>query len=110
MIYFIQSNERAYSSTKRRRTSRAFSNGPIKIGHTEDTSLKERVDNLQTGCPYPLVVLGVIANGTREEEQLLHYKFRNYRLMREWFSAHKTLLTYIKNNSTGYLLGKTTVE
>lgn len=54
----------------------------VKIGFTR--SPKERLMAIQTTCPYPLEVLGVMP-GTRKLEAALHELFRGRRKFGEWF-------------------------
>lgn len=65
-VYFIQAGK----------------NGPIKIGWT--TSLEERIDALQTGCPFRLRVLAAI-EGTKQDEAAYHRQFAEHRMRGEWF-------------------------
>jgi Meiotically up-regulated gene 113 len=83
---------------------------PIKIGFTSDPDLRERVAGIQTGNPYPLRVLGVIAEGTQEQEFALHQRFASRRLQGEWFDADKVLRRFITKNTVGYLWGKHEVD
>jgi hypothetical protein len=88
MIYFIQ----------------AENGGPIKIGFTRD--LDRRLDRLQTGSPYPLNVLATIDTGCDDVhddasyERMIHDKFQQYRLRREWFEPSKELLEFISDVRT----------
>jgi hypothetical protein len=56
--------------------------GPIKIGHAKD--LKNRIDGLSTGSPYPLEVLATL-HGTAQFERRLHRHLANTRARLEWF-------------------------
>jgi hypothetical protein len=69
-----------------------------KIGHTNGT-LKQRLDGLQTGCPYPLRVLAAYDGGPHEEMRL-HERYADYRVIGEWFeltseALHNVLHTFI---------------
>jgi|ERR1043166_932612 hypothetical protein len=70
----------------------AQTGGPIKIGWSSD--IKQRLDALQPGCPYPLNVL-LCVRGSFADEQLLHQKFARFRLHGEWFEAAEEVLKYI---------------
>lgn len=67
--------------------------GPIKIGYTASDAIWERVNNLQTGCPWELVVLRVTA-GTHDDEKALHREFKHLRMRREWFEFTPELLEF----------------
>lgn len=58
--------------------------GSIKIGTSRDPN--SRIVGVQTGCPFPVVLLGVI-EGNETRELSLHEKFSAYRLCGEWFSS-----------------------
>lgn len=70
--------------------------GPIKIGYTASTapSDRRRIDDLQTGCPYELVVLRFLP-GTRREEKALHKRFADFRMRGEWFEYTPGLAAFI---------------
>lgn len=70
MIYFIEAN-RSY-----------------KIGFSKTP--EKRVATLQTAQPERIKLLG-IANGSRREEQLLHYFLQQHRLEGEWFQRSATV-------------------
>lgn len=55
---------------------------PVKIGFSTDPT--GRLAALQTSHPYRLYVEGVI-EGSYEDEQSLHYRFKKSRLEGEWF-------------------------
>jgi len=63
--------------------------GPIKIGksNSEDGAQK-RLESLQTGSPYPLVLCRVMFGN---HEYKLHSRFAKHRLMGEWFTPIKEL-------------------
>lgn len=63
--------------------------GLIKIGTT--TNLKKRLQALRTGSAEPLVLLGAIPGGDREE-QAFHARFGSQRVQGEWFSPSPELL------------------
>lgn len=74
-VYFVQAGE----------------GGPIKIGFTGG-NVSERIADIQTGCPFPLIALGTIDGGEAEEREL-HLRFRDKRLSGEWFTPCDELLT-----------------
>ena len=67
--------------------------GPIKIGFT--SNFDYRLQHLQTSCPYPLVVLGMI-DATPALEYALHQQFREHRMRGEWFSPSPDILAEIE--------------
>jgi hypothetical protein len=77
-VYFIQADE----------------NGPIKIGFTSDDP-KKRLNQLQTGNPAVLKLLGAI-KGTVAREKELHARLAEWRLQGEWFQSHSTVLSTIQ--------------
>ena len=72
----------------------ADEHGPIKIGLSSLLLLRSRLDSLQTGNPYPLILLGAIP-GDAKTEGKLHKKFSKYRLMGEWFHLSESLQKFI---------------
>jgi len=68
----------------------------IKIGFTSRNSARARVSSLQTGCPFPIRLLGHIV-GTMATETHLHDKFGSFRVMpnAEWFHATAPLRDFI---------------
>ena len=79
VVYFIQMSDE---------------HGPIKIGLSSLSSLRSRLDSLQVGNPYPLILLGAIPGDERTEARL-HKKFSKYRLMGEWFHLSESLQKFI---------------
>lgn len=79
VVYFIQAN-----ASKGR--------GPIKIGVSYAPSI--RLANLQTGCPYPIGLLGTIRGG-RNVERALHLMFHDRRLSGEWFKPNRRMQRFI---------------
>ncbi len=62
--------------------------GPVKIGWTSHNPVV-RLQNLQTGNPEPLKLLGVIrAVNAREIEEALHDRLIEHWIRAEWFHAH----------------------
>lgn len=72
----------------------ARSGGPIKIGKAVDP--KQRLGQLQTSHPEPLVIIGVMEGGLEMEKQL-HIRFSAYRVHGEWFMPCDELLEYIRS-------------
>ncbi len=81
VVYFIQCDN-----------SDAF----IKIGRTE--SRQCRMQTLQTGCPYKLILLATVPGSNTLEHQL-HVRFASSHLHGEWFSPTPELLAYIASLS-----------
>lgn len=65
---------------------------PIKIGFAERVS--SRTGDLQTTCPYPIVLLATFA-GTYQDESGLHRQFKADRLCGEWFRRSPKLMALI---------------
>lgn len=68
--------------------------GHIKIGFTDGEDPACRLDQLQTGSPVPLRLLGTIA-GTLEDEKNLHRRFAAARVCGEWFKPIPELLALL---------------
>lgn len=66
--------------------------GLIKIGRARDVAA--RLATLQTGCPEPLQVVGIIREGGRFEAQI-HNHFHMLRVRGEWFDDAPDLLHFI---------------
>lgn len=66
----------------------------IKIGFT-DGDAADRAADLQTGNPGELVVLAVVAGGTRADEAELHRRFAADRVAGEWFRPSPALLAFV---------------
>jgi hypothetical protein len=86
-VYFITTNQEGF---------------PIKIGHT-DQDVHERIQNLQTGNPYKIEVLCVVA-GSVDDEHVLHFLFEEYRLVGEWFDVNDKLTELIQGLKGDLLL------
>ena len=84
-VYFIQNGK----------------DGPIKIGVTNNP--RNRLCSLQTGSPWPYILLVVVSDqsglpsSARYYEQWLHKKFRRFRLNGEWFDPVPEILEFIKD-------------
>jgi hypothetical protein len=75
--------------------SAAYPDYPIKIGFTERVASR-RAKGIQTGCPYPIVTLGILP-ATIQDERRLHLTFDHLRLEGEWFRRDEKLLSYIES-------------
>lgn len=74
----------------------AVSGGPVKIGWAGSWDrARKRCLECQTGNPLQLVIVHAF-EGTWSEEQRLHEKFAEYRLMGEWFSNAEEALKEIE--------------
>jgi hypothetical protein len=65
----------------------------VKIGRTIGHPLW-RVSKLQTGCPYPIELIGFIF-ADEDREAKLHKQFGHLRTCGEWFHAERELLICI---------------
>lgn len=70
----------------------------VKVGFTAGDPEK-RIKNLQTGCPYPIKLLGYIF-GSVEREQELHSVFDQYRGLGEWFEYSEYVASVIEDQLT----------
>jgi len=71
---------------------RAGECGPIKIGMSEDPT--KRLHSLQTAQIMPLVLMGSIPGG-RKEERHWHQRFAHLRIRGEWFHGVPELMEAI---------------
>ena len=69
-------------------------NGPIKIGYTIKNP-KERMAELQTACPYKLVLLWIY-KGSDYTEASIHEELKHERIRGEWFRPGEDVLSFIK--------------
>jgi len=60
----------------------------VKIGSSKNPL--GRINELQTGCPQKLVLLGSIP-GSKQDEYFLHDLFRGHHINGEWFSLCQSL-------------------
>lgn len=67
--------------------------GLVKVGRTK--SLRRRVSQLQTGCPYDISLIGAVKGG-RITEKFLHSRLASVRVRGEWFKADEFSLKYIR--------------
>lgn len=70
----------------------AIGSGRVKIGFTK--SPEDRLGSIQTGCPFPLKLLAVVA-GSEFDESELHERFASYRSQGEWFRLEGELQAHI---------------
>jgi hypothetical protein len=77
-VYFIQADD----------------DGPIKIGFTASDPAA-RLNQLQTGNPSVLKLIGAI-HGTTARERELHAALAEWRLQGEWFKPHPTVMETIR--------------
>ena len=78
MIYFIKSES-----------------GHVKIGYSEN-GVESRLLSLQCGCPFKLILLKTV-DFEREQESLIHRKFKKFRRQGEWFELSGEITDYIDN-------------
>ena len=62
--------------------------GACKIGFTD--SLKNRLTQLQIGCPDALIV-HFLVDGSKSNEKQLHEKFKQFKMRGEWFHYNETI-------------------
>jgi len=67
----------------------------VKIGYTQEPTVKQRLNTLQLMCPVPLTLLGVL-DGEYQLESALHDKFAADRQHGEWFARTPELDAIIK--------------
>lgn len=79
MIYFVQE---AWSDKS-----------PIKIGFSGG-DVRNRVSHLQSASPAPLCLLAAV-DGSQQDEQKEHRRWKHLRLHGEWFRADAELVEYI---------------
>ncbi len=77
MVYFIKANDK------------------LKIGYANDPT--KRIINMQVTNPYKLEVL-LIIDGAYDLEKDLHKRFRESRLIGEWFELTDEIKEYIADN------------
>ena len=85
MVYFIQCND---------------DNKYIKIGWTAG-KLSSRFKAMQTGCPYPLKILGIL-DCRSGIEHALHHLFREHKVFREWYVPADKILKFIEESTINY--------
>lgn len=67
--------------------------GPVKIGYTSADAIWPRIDTLQVGCPWDLVVLRTTP-GSQRDEVALHRRFAHLAMRGEWFRFAPELLEF----------------
>lgn len=73
-------------------------NNCIKIGYTK-RDIVTRKNELSTGNPNKIFIIGFVQAGTRSLELELHKKFKYARVSGEWFKINEPLLSYINSKS-----------
>lgn len=66
----------------------------IKIGQAGNPG--KRLAEMQVGCPADLVMYGK-CHGTKEDEKMLHAKFRSQKIRGEWFTETPEMMEFIDN-------------
>ena len=70
----------------------------LKIGMTKN--LKQRMSNLQSGCPFDLFLfLTIRTNQPREVETYLHNELSRFRVRGEWYSLNDEQLLFLEKFS-----------
>ena len=89
VVYFIAENENG-----------DYDNLRIKIGISKD--IHKRLNQLQTGSPYELKLMGWIeADDAKQLEKALHNKYRGRKAHGEWFQLSSCdVLAELKSHST----------
>lgn len=67
----------------------------VKIGCTDN--LPKRLNSLQSGCPFELEPVALLA-GYLELERKLHRRFERRRFRREWFVLNGDMMGFIRKN------------
>lgn len=70
----------------------------VKIGISDTAAMVSRLSTLQTGNPFPLVLLGCLKGDYRETEAKLHATFKEFRLRGEWFRYSDELKDFISQS------------
>lgn len=68
----------------------------VKIGYTR-SNIRQRLFNLQAGCPIELIVLETF-QGTLRDEKYLHLLCKDYNIRREWFKYSDELLNLVHSS------------
>lgn len=74
--------------------------GPIKIGYAKRVAA--RFAELQTANAEPLILLGVLFDGTRSLEAQTHLRFADFRLRGEWFNPADEIFDFLAETTNGY--------
>lgn len=69
--------------------------GPVKIGTCRKERLEARLQEVQVGNPYRLVVRHVL-DGGKELEEWIHEQLGNLRLRGEWFGPGEEVLWHFE--------------
>ena len=74
----------------------------VKIGCA--VSVKERLKSVQTGCPYPLAIVGAFESGYMGlTEQRVHEMFETYHYRGEWYKNVRQIKEFAVANTIQYL-------
>jgi hypothetical protein len=84
---------RPKSSARRGFVYVAAAGDPVKIGFA--ANVRQRLQTLQTSCPFPLRLLHS-APATTLDEKRLHARFKPQRAIREWFRLESDLSEWIE--------------
>ena len=72
--------------------------GLVKIGYSNNPH--KRLEQLKSGCPFPIKVLGMILCQDAEAlERVYHRKYKHLRTHGEWFNINDELLSEIDLNA-----------
>lgn len=69
----------------------------VKIGKTTLGQLKGRIQQLQTGSPALLRLMGVFPSHNPHQEGILHSRFSPYHVRGEWFRVSQEIKDFVKN-------------
>ena len=83
MVYFIQGE-----ITRR-----------IKIGFTSRDTIINRLSSIQSNCSEKLSILGIISGASVKEEHFIHKRFKESRIIGEWFIETLDLLKFIEDST-----------
>lgn len=70
----------------------------VKIGHCRGddmTTVRQRLAQMQTGCPHVLELVGVNLEGDSKTEKEWHTTLDDFRLRGEWFYLGRTVIAMI---------------
>lgn len=71
-------------------------NKMCKIGFTNN--IHHRLKELSTSSPFPLILLGYF-EGSMKDEKMLHKKFAEFNIQREWYILNQEIIDYINKNT-----------
>ena len=77
----------------------------LKVGFSRNP--EQRIETLKTGCPDPIILLGTMLGGRKEERQI-HSTLKNFRANGEWFDlSAESVKTYLSAILPGWEKRKT---